>query len=361
MKTKRFLSLLLALVLSLSLAAPAFAAKPQAFPQKHISLSSGGSVGPFAVTPGGGKYLQVWFRNFSGAEVTVMLMDESNTVVLKAITVKKDSGAQNKLVYPLLTPDLPTKYYIRFQAEGGAQVVGDVAAAQYDNLTARPSEGEPAPLVGLPVRLFENGSVNERAGTYETNKFTTTPGNGRYINVWYGNDTDDDVTINLYRTDKTGPVSSVKPGHYDWYRAMWYTGSDTEAVTYYIRVEGKNHAPVSGCLLVTQELYLYDEPLIKSGSGSGRTSDFTVTPGNGKYIKVWYENKADHDVTISLHREDRLDYVDLMTVKANGGTNVMWCPVSDTEPVSYHIRYNGKNSYPVLGHLRVTEEAVKTN
>ena len=361
MKTKRFLSLLLAVVMSFSMAVPVFAAKPQAFPQKHISLSSGGSVGPFAVTPGSGKYLQVWFRNFSGAEVTVMLMNESNTIVLKAMTVKKNSGAQNKLVYPLLDPNLPTKYYIRFQAEGGAQVVGDVAAAQYDNLTARPGEGEPAPLVRMPVRLFENGFVDGRTGTYETNKFTTTPGNGRYIDVWYYNDTDDDVTINLYRTDKTGPVSSVKASHYNSYRVIWYTGSNTEAVTYYIRVEGKNHAPVSGCLLVTQDLYLYDDPLIKVGSGSHRTSDFSLTPGNGKYIKVWYENKADHDVNVFLRRENDLGYVDYITVKANGGTNVMWCPVSDTEPVSYHVQFASKNSYPLLGHLRVTEEAFKTN
>ena len=153
MKTKRFLSLLLALAMSFSLAVPAFAAEPygdpsaeikprlQLCPHEPISWSSGNSVGPFTTSPNSGKYLRVWFRNYSGAEVTVILMDGTNSirVPLKFMIVGSDSGQQGRFVYEIPNPDVPHTFYIRFDGRNSARIVGEIAAAQYTYDPSNPS------------------------------------------------------------------------------------------------------------------------------------------------------------------------------------------------------------------------------
>ena len=144
MKTKRFLSLLLALVMSLSLGAPAFAAEPygdpsagikprlQLYPHEPISMSSGYSVGPFTSSPGAGKYIQVWFANRGTSDVTVMLMDSTNSVVLESMKVTWNSSHNNdRFVYQMPNSNVANTFYLHFEARNNAQVVGDVAAAQY--------------------------------------------------------------------------------------------------------------------------------------------------------------------------------------------------------------------------------------
>jgi len=146
MKTKRFLSLLLALAMSFSMAMPAFAAEPygdpsaeiklrlQLYPHEPISTSSGNSVGPFTTSPGAGAYLQVWFANRGTSDVTVMLMDSTNSVVLASKTVTWNSSHNNeRFVYQIPNPNVANTFYIRFQSRNSTWIVGDVAAAQYVN------------------------------------------------------------------------------------------------------------------------------------------------------------------------------------------------------------------------------------
>ena len=143
MKTKRFLSLLLALAMSFSMAMPAFAAEPygdpsaeiklrlQLYPHEPISTSSGNSVGPFTTSPGAGKYLQVWFANRGTTNVTVVLKDLTNGTS-KSMTVTWNTSHNNdKLVYEIPNPDVANTFEIRFYSVNSAWVLGDVAAAQY--------------------------------------------------------------------------------------------------------------------------------------------------------------------------------------------------------------------------------------
>lgn len=106
---------------------------------------------------------------------------------------------------------------------------------------------------------------------------------------------------------------------------------------------------------------LFQDPAVSSGSGSYRSETFTSTPGNGKYIKVWYANRSDHDATVYLYRTDRTDYVGSVTVKAGDyyEDNVIWYTGSNTAPVSYYVRIRGVNSYPVSGYLSILQTDVK--
>ena len=152
MKTKRFLSLLLALAMSFSLAVPAFAAPAandpndgimplaQVYPKEPISTSSGNSVGPFTTSPGVGAYLQVWFANSGTSDVTVMLMDSTNSVVLASKTVTWNSSHNNeRFVYQIPNPNVANTFYIRFQSRNSTWIVGEVAAAQYPYNPLNPS------------------------------------------------------------------------------------------------------------------------------------------------------------------------------------------------------------------------------
>ena len=109
-----------------------------------------------------------------------------------------------------------------------------------------PNEG-----IELHMQLFENPYVNDRTGTYRTDNFTSTPGNGKYIKVWYRNYTDKKATIVLYNKDsKVLDSKEVAPNSEN---EIWYVGSNTEPVTYYVRVLEDLSAPVIGYLAVAQK------------------------------------------------------------------------------------------------------------
>lgn len=143
MKIKRFLSLLLALVMSLSMAVPAFAADgpddpdagimplAQVYPKEPVSTSSGNSVGPFTTSPGAGQYLQVWFANRGTSDVTVELMDITNGTSQSMRVTWNSSHNNDKFVYIIPNPDVACTFYIRFTSVNSTWISGDVAAAQY--------------------------------------------------------------------------------------------------------------------------------------------------------------------------------------------------------------------------------------
>ncbi len=141
MKLKKVVSLLLALVMSFALAAPAFAAEPddgnegimplaQVYSKEPVSCSSGNGVGPFTTTPSNGKYLQVWFHNQGSAPVVVILTDAAGNEITHKTFAVGDTG--NSIVYVIPTPDKPCTYRVRFECPpSGAWITGEVAAAQY--------------------------------------------------------------------------------------------------------------------------------------------------------------------------------------------------------------------------------------
>lgn len=143
MKMKRFLSLVLAMVMSLALAAPAFAAEDdpdegimplaQLYSDNAISAESGTYFPRFTTTPGNGAYLRIWFRNTGTERVIVRLWDTSNPknpVKSQAF----DPGTPNDtFVYIIPTPDKPCTFYLEFTNNGptGERITGQAAAAQY--------------------------------------------------------------------------------------------------------------------------------------------------------------------------------------------------------------------------------------
>lgn len=268
MKTKRILPLLLALAMSLALTAPAFAATlyqnktivggnegiipvAEVYPKDKISLSSGNSVGPFTTSPSSGRYLRIWFNNQGSEAVTVMLMDGSNSGEPLASMSAEVNGLSKSFTYTIPTPDVPHTYYIRFASPAtGARIEGSVAAVLYqDEDTAGGSEG-----IKTPLYLSDTESGYAGLGSaYRTHAFTSAPGNGEYIKVWYANRSDHDTTVYLYRRDKPGYVASVTvKANSQTDNVIWYTGSDTEYVTYYVRVVSEDDCPPSGWLAVAQ-------------------------------------------------------------------------------------------------------------
>lgn len=145
MKTKRFLSLLLALVMSMAMAVPAFAADDpddpdegimplmQVYPQEPVSTSSRNGVGPFTTSPGAGKYLQVWFRNRGTSDVTVELMDLTNGTSQSMKVTWNSSHNNEKMVYEIPNPDVACTFFIRFTSDNSTWISGDVAAQQYSS------------------------------------------------------------------------------------------------------------------------------------------------------------------------------------------------------------------------------------
>ena len=143
MKTKRFLSLLLALVMSLSMAVPAFAADgpddpdagimplAQLYNDDYISAESGYYRPSFTTTPGAGKYLRVWFRNKGTEPVVVTLLDSTN----KYLTSKtfNPGTSEETFLYIIPTPNKACTFYLTFESNGpsGEQITGQAAAAQY--------------------------------------------------------------------------------------------------------------------------------------------------------------------------------------------------------------------------------------
>ena len=87
MKTKRFLSLLLALAMSFSMAMPASAATLYNNPTVYNQSSSIFKSDRFTSTPGNGQYIKVWYATRSGHKATVYLYprDQSGPCAWKEI------------------------------------------------------------------------------------------------------------------------------------------------------------------------------------------------------------------------------------------------------------------------------------
>lgn len=109
-----------------------------------------------------------------------------------------------------------------------------------------PNEG-----IELHMQLFENPYVNDSTGTYHTDNFTSTPGNGTYIKVWYRNYSDERATVVLYNKNGTDlKAMNIAPGGEG---EIWYTGSNTTAVSYYVRILSEYSGQVTGYLAVAQK------------------------------------------------------------------------------------------------------------
>lgn len=271
MKAKRFLSLLLALVMSLSLSAPAFAAdvanatfkaglKPplQLYPKEPISMSSGNSVGPFTTSPNAGAYLQVWFANRGTADVTVILMDGTNRIPLSSMTVAQNGAYHDDaFVYHIPSSDVPNTFYIYFQARNSARILGDVSVALYaydpSDLSAAGPDAPGGRIMPKSVTLYENPTICDQAkSNYTTNRFTSTPGSGQYVKVSFRNDSVQTAAVKLYRTDSTLPAVTFTVGAGETGQIL-YTGSDTAPISYYVNVDIQNNYSVQGCLTVVQK------------------------------------------------------------------------------------------------------------
>ncbi len=144
MKMKRVLSLLLALVMCLAMAAPTFAAEPedpnegimpliQIYPDHMISDLGSYSSGSFRANPGAGNYIQIWYENQADAPVRVYLYRTDKSGSVGPILVNKDSNARG--VYYDATAESGT-YYVYIQAENNGQIHGRLAVGQYVNYPA---------------------------------------------------------------------------------------------------------------------------------------------------------------------------------------------------------------------------------
>lgn len=119
---------------------------------------------------------------------------------------------------------------------------------------AEPDDGDPNEGIMPLGNIYKDEDVYNSTGTYESTRFASVPGNGKYIKIWYANRSDHDVTITLYRTDKAGYVASkvVKANDYKDDNVLWYIGSDTEHVTYYVRIHANDSNTVIGYLSILQ-------------------------------------------------------------------------------------------------------------
>lgn len=138
MKVKRFLSLLLALVMALSLAAPAFAAGDdpdegimpliQIFPDGPVSGMSSVRTDDFRANPNAGNYIQFWFENQTDTPVDMYLYRTDKAGSAGPIRINGHSNDRG--VYYDTTAESGT-YYLRIVAQNGGLIVGRLAANQY--------------------------------------------------------------------------------------------------------------------------------------------------------------------------------------------------------------------------------------
>lgn len=143
MKIKRFLSLLLALVMSLSMAVPAFAADgpddPDAgimplsvtlYENRTINEQTRGSYTSDRVTstPGNGPYIKVWYRNNSTtAAVNVYLWRADRTTYVRHVQIAP--GASDEIWYNGSNAASVT-YYVTISSVNSYSVQGHLAIAQ---------------------------------------------------------------------------------------------------------------------------------------------------------------------------------------------------------------------------------------
>lgn len=142
MKTKRFLSLLLALAMSFSMAMPAFAAPAANDPNDGIMPLSvtlyenptinEQSMGNYTTnrvtsTPGNGPYIKVWYRNESNAPANVYLWRADKTSYVRHIQVPA-GGAKEIWYYGSNVTSIT--YYVTISSVNSYNVQGYLAIAQ---------------------------------------------------------------------------------------------------------------------------------------------------------------------------------------------------------------------------------------
>lgn len=117
--------------------------------------------------------------------------------------------------------------------------------------------------------------------------------------------------------------------------------------------------PNEGIMLLST---LYDSKDLNLGTGSFNSDKFTTTPGNGKYIKVWYANRTNYNTTVYLFRVNA-NGDELVTYKTFAPNsyigNEIWYPISNTEPITFRVYVKVNNNYPLSGYLAVSQESVK--
>jgi len=143
MKTKRFLSLLLALAMSFALAVPAFAAEPgggkEIMPLNAILLPYGHIESPetytsrqFSTSPSNGNWIQYYFQNETGSPVTLMLyrlQGSTFTRVGDTVTIAANSRGTGRYY----SSDAGSgTYYVRVECRNGIGVKGYLSVAQYE-------------------------------------------------------------------------------------------------------------------------------------------------------------------------------------------------------------------------------------
>ena len=103
--------------------------------------------------------------------------------------------------------------------------------------------------------LYNNPTVyNQSSSIFKSDRFTSTPGNGQYIKVWYANRSEHKATVYLYRIDQADPVATKEIAantHKDV--AIWYDFPDTKPVTFYVKIVEQGGNPIKGYLSVAQK------------------------------------------------------------------------------------------------------------
>ena len=104
---------------------------------------------------------------------------------------------------------------------------------------------------------------------------------------------------------------------------------------------------------------LYEKPNLTHWD-TYQSVPFTSTPGNGKYIKVWFRSSSDQAATVALHRSDTGAVVGQVTVEPNSEPGEIWYVGSNTESITYYITIEPRLGGPVSGYLSVAQKTSKT-
>ena len=119
---------------------------------------------------------------------------------------------------------------------------------------AAPSANDPNDGIMPLATLFEGQDIIMGKGTFVSSRFTSTPGNGQHIKVWYANRTNFTATVFLFIEGQYAPVATkdIAPNtHKDV--AFWYDFSDTEPVTFHVEIVEQGNNPINGYLAVAQQ------------------------------------------------------------------------------------------------------------